>query len=75
MGNPSTSGHVHVFKPVSVCIYVTLGDDGTETEGSGSNFSFFFLLRVGLGGLKENSFERRAREVNSQDTNLIHFSL
>lgn len=51
MGNPSTSGHVHVFKPVSVCIYVTLGDDRTETEGSGSNFSFsfFFFLWVGLG--------------------------
>lgn len=75
MGNPSTSGHVHVFKPVSVCIYVTLGDDRTGTEGSESNFPFFFFLRVGLGGLKENSFERRAREVNSQDTNLIHFFL
>lgn len=51
MGNPSTSGHVHVFKPVSVCIYVTLGDDRTETEGSGSNFSFF-ILAEGEGGAK-----------------------
>lgn len=74
MGNPSTSGHVHIFKPLSVCIYVTLGDD--STEGSGSNFSCLFSLAgVGFGGLKEDSFERRAREVNSQDTNLIHFSL
>lgn len=51
MGNPSTSGHMHVFKPLSVCIYVTLGDDRTETEGSGSNFSFSFLAG-GVGGAK-----------------------
>lgn len=25
------------------------------------------------GELKKNSFEKRAREVNSQDTNLVHF--
>lgn len=69
MGNPSTSAHVHVFKPVSVCIYVTLGDDRRETEGSGSKcISFFPPPSFLQGGAKRerlwNGSQRRNQSGN-----------